>query len=100
MRGVRGVGARRRINQEAAAERVAAAREQRDVQLRATIATLEEQTLRNLVGRICERDPTFVFDVLNEASQNERRQRIPPPTIRWCSELVHLQPLSRDALRN
>lgn len=34
MRGVRGVGARRRINQEAAAERVAAAREQRDIQLR------------------------------------------------------------------
>lgn len=33
MRGVRGVGARRRINQEAAAERVAA-REQRDIQLR------------------------------------------------------------------
>lgn len=68
-RGVRGVGARRRINQEAA-ERVAAAREQRDIQLRETIATLEEQTLRNLVGRICERDPTFVFDILNEASQN------------------------------
>lgn len=34
VRGVRGVGARRRINQEAAAERVAAAREQTDIQLK------------------------------------------------------------------
>ncbi|XP_052694199.1 P2X purinoceptor 7-like [Crassostrea angulata] len=89
VRGVRGVGARRRINQEAAAERVAAAREQRDIQLRATIATLEEQTLRNLVGRICERDPTFVFDVLNEASQNERRQGYHPQPSdgvpSWCT---------------
>lgn len=33
-RGVREAGARRRINQEAAAERVAAAREQRGIQLR------------------------------------------------------------------
>lgn len=42
--------------------------------LQTTIATLEEQTLMNLVGRIWERDLTFVFDVLNESSQNERRQ--------------------------
>lgn len=44
--------------------------------------------------------PNFCFWCSKWGLTEWKTTRIPPPTIRWCSELVHLQPLSRDALRN
>lgn len=47
------------------------------------ISQLSEDRLRGVVERLCQRDPSLVFQVVNESSEEQRDGYHPPADAAW-----------------